>query len=201
MENYNTEIEELAAEIDKAGELALNTLGSHNNGRGAWYAQYLYDKGWRKVENVAKDFSDEIRDNFSEFLRLDNENYLYYLIYSDCFDDRIKDAYYKICGKEKPSSCPEHPKKETNIQDMVKILLKQNGIEGEEEPLYEVDGCDFCDAELHCQRRQERGASGCVTIFLPGESWVISLEDLENFTQPFLQQESKKNNLEKEEDD
>ena len=46
------EIEKMAADLDKAKELALGTVGSLNNGFGGWYAKCLVEKGYGDVREA-----------------------------------------------------------------------------------------------------------------------------------------------------
>lgn len=46
------EIEKMAADLDKAKELALGTVGSLNNGFGGWYAKCLVGKGYGDVREA-----------------------------------------------------------------------------------------------------------------------------------------------------
>lgn len=54
------EIEKMAADLDKAKELALGTVGSLNNGFGGWYAKCLVEKGYGDVRAAVKEFVENI---------------------------------------------------------------------------------------------------------------------------------------------
>lgn len=69
------EIAEMAKAIDSYTTLALNTLGSHNNGRGMWYAEKLYDAGYRKQSDTVREFVDRIAEFASAMRLLANKEY------------------------------------------------------------------------------------------------------------------------------
>ena len=56
------EIEKMAADLDKAKELALGTVGSLNNGFGGWYAKCLVEKGYGDVRAAVKEFAEKLKD-------------------------------------------------------------------------------------------------------------------------------------------
>lgn len=60
MKTREEQVEEIAQVIDNATTTALNTLGSHNNGRGVWYAEKLYDAGYRKQSDTVREFVKKI---------------------------------------------------------------------------------------------------------------------------------------------
>ena len=58
------EIEKMAADLDKAKELALGTVGSLNNGFGGWYAKCLVEKGYGDVRAAVKEFAEKLKEKF-----------------------------------------------------------------------------------------------------------------------------------------
>lgn len=54
------EIEKMAADLDKAKELALGTVGSLNNGFGGWYAKCLVEKGYGDVRYAVKEVLNKV---------------------------------------------------------------------------------------------------------------------------------------------
>ena len=56
------EIEKMAADLDKAKELALGTVGSLNNGFGGWYAKCLVEKGYGDVRAAVKEFANDLQN-------------------------------------------------------------------------------------------------------------------------------------------
>lgn len=61
MKTREEQIAEMARAIDRNTTLALNTLGSHNNGRGMWYAEKLYAAGYRKQSDTVREFVEKLK--------------------------------------------------------------------------------------------------------------------------------------------
>lgn len=62
MKDKDKQIQLMAKTIDEATIIALNTLGSHNNGRGAWYAEYLVECGYGMNTDTIKEFVNEVEN-------------------------------------------------------------------------------------------------------------------------------------------
>ena len=69
------EIEKMAADLDKAKELALGTVGSLNNGFGGWYAKCLVEKGYGDVRAAVKEFAEKLKEKFIGYVAADNGRY------------------------------------------------------------------------------------------------------------------------------
>lgn len=83
------EIEKMAADLDKAKELALGTVGSLNNGFGGWFAKCLVEKGYGDVCAAVKEFAESVKMAFyQEFEELIPS------IMADKIDDLVKE----VCG-------------------------------------------------------------------------------------------------------
>lgn len=83
------EIEKMAADLDKAKELALGTVGSLNNGFGGWYAKCLVEKGYGDLRAAVKEFAASIKIAFyQEFEELIPS------IMADKIDELVKE----VCG-------------------------------------------------------------------------------------------------------
>ena len=83
------EIEKMAADLDKAKELALGTVGSLNNGFGGWYAKCLVEKGYGDVCAAVKEFAESVKMAFyQEFEELIPS------IMADKIDELVKE----VCG-------------------------------------------------------------------------------------------------------
>ena len=54
------QIEEMAKVIEQARIKATDTTNSMNYGFGGWYAKELYNAGYRKAEDVAREIFEEI---------------------------------------------------------------------------------------------------------------------------------------------
>ena len=85
------EIEKMAADLDKAKELALGTVGSLNNGFGGWYAKCLVEKGYGDVRAAVKEFAESVKMAF--YYEFDE---LIPAIMADKIDELVKEA----CGDE-----------------------------------------------------------------------------------------------------
>lgn len=95
------EIEKMAADLDKAKELALGTVGSLNNGFGGWYAKCLVEKGYGDVRAAVKEFADKVLSKI--YSALDYCPNDYEEAYHECFSDLrdyINDLVKEMCGDE-----------------------------------------------------------------------------------------------------
>lgn len=70
-----TQIEEMANVLEKAKIDALATIGSMNHGFGMWYAQALYNDGYRKQSEWIS-VEERLPDNGETVLTVDNEGYM-----------------------------------------------------------------------------------------------------------------------------
>ena len=60
MNEKEKQIEEMAKDLEQAKYWAMGTVGSLNNGFGGWYGVYMYNQGYRKQSEVAKEFVDRL---------------------------------------------------------------------------------------------------------------------------------------------
>lgn len=60
MKTREEQIEEMAKDLEQAKYWAMGTVGSLNNGFGGWYGTYIYNQGYRKQSEVAKEFVDRL---------------------------------------------------------------------------------------------------------------------------------------------
>ena len=58
--NRDKQIEEMARAIEQARIKATDTTNSMNYGFGGWYAKELYNAGYRKASEVAREIFEEI---------------------------------------------------------------------------------------------------------------------------------------------
>ena len=69
--NRDKQIKEMAKAIEQARIKATDTTNSMNYGFGGWYAKELYDNGYRKASEVAREIFEEIGrmciDTFGNF--------------------------------------------------------------------------------------------------------------------------------------
>ena len=61
--NRDKQIEEMARAIEQARIKAADTTNSMNYGFGGWYAKELYNAGYRKASDVAREIFEEIEEN------------------------------------------------------------------------------------------------------------------------------------------
>ena len=85
------EIEKMAADLDKAKELALGTVGSLNNGFGGWYAKCLVEKGYGDVRAAVREFAENVKMAF--YYEFDE---LIPSIMADKIDELVKE----VCGDD-----------------------------------------------------------------------------------------------------
>lgn len=60
MKTREEQIAEMAKDLEQAKYCAMGTVGSLNNGFGGWYGAYMYNQGYRKQSEVAKEFVDRL---------------------------------------------------------------------------------------------------------------------------------------------
>lgn len=85
------EIEKMAADLDKAKELALGTVGSLNNGFGGWYAKCLVEKGYGDVRAAVKEFAESVKMAF--YYEFDE-------LIPSTMADKIDELVKEVCGDE-----------------------------------------------------------------------------------------------------
>lgn len=87
------EIEKMAADLDKAKELALGTVGSLNNGFGGWYAKCLVEKGYGDVCAAVKEFAEKFKTRFFFIMATNMRSPIY-----QCTGDEIDRLVNEVCG-------------------------------------------------------------------------------------------------------
>lgn len=85
------EIEKMAADLDKAKELALGTVGSLNNGFGGWYAKCLVEKGYGDVRAAVKEFAESVKMAF--YYEFDE-------LIPSTMADKIDELVKEVCGND-----------------------------------------------------------------------------------------------------
>lgn len=55
MKTREEQIAEMAKDLKQAKDLAMGTVGSLNNGFGGWYGAYMYNQGYRKQSDTARE--------------------------------------------------------------------------------------------------------------------------------------------------
>lgn len=85
------EIEKMAADLDKAKELALGTVGSLNNGFGGWYAKCLVEKGYGDIRAAVKEFAESVKMAF--YYEFDE-------LIPSTMADKIDELVKEVCGDE-----------------------------------------------------------------------------------------------------
>ena len=85
------EIKKMAADLDKAKELALGTVGSLNNGFGGWYAKCLVEKGYGDVRAAVKEFAESVKMAF--YYEFDE-------LIPSTMADKIYEIVKEVCGDE-----------------------------------------------------------------------------------------------------
>lgn len=85
------EIKKMAADLDKAKELALGTVGSLNNGFGGWYAKCLVEKGYGDLRAAVKEFAESVKMAF--YYEFDE-------LIPSTMADKIDEMVKEVCGDE-----------------------------------------------------------------------------------------------------
>ena len=62
MKTREEQIAEMAKDLEQAKDLAMGTVGSLNSGFGSWYGAYMYNQGYRKQSDTAKEILQMIKD-------------------------------------------------------------------------------------------------------------------------------------------
>ena len=62
MKTREEQIAEMAKDLEQAKDLAMGTVGSLNNGFGGWYGVYMYNQGYRKQGDTAREILQMIKD-------------------------------------------------------------------------------------------------------------------------------------------
>ena len=62
MKTREEQIAEMAKDLEQAKYLAMGTVGSLNNGFGGWYGVYMYNQGYRKQSDTAREILQMIKD-------------------------------------------------------------------------------------------------------------------------------------------
>lgn len=81
----------MAADLDKAKELALGTVGSLNNGFGGWYAKCLVEKGYGDLRAAVKEFAESVKMAF--YYEFDE-------LIPSTMADKIDEIVKGVCGDE-----------------------------------------------------------------------------------------------------
>lgn len=62
MKTREEQIAEMAKDLEQAKYWAIGTIGSLNNGFGGWYGEYMYNQGYRKQSDTAREILQMIKD-------------------------------------------------------------------------------------------------------------------------------------------
>ena len=62
VDDKQRQIEEMAKDLEQAKYWAMGTVGSLNNGFGGWYGAYMYNQGYRKQSDTAREILQMIKD-------------------------------------------------------------------------------------------------------------------------------------------
>ena len=86
MDDKQKQIEEMAKDLEQAKDWAMGTVGSLNNGFGGWYSVYMYNQGYRKQSDTAREILQKLIYNITA--NNTNDGYLSESIdYSSTIDD------------------------------------------------------------------------------------------------------------------
>ena len=61
MNDEQKQIEEMAKDLEQAKDWAMGTVGSLNNGFGGWYGTYMYNQGYRKQSDTAREIIEMLK--------------------------------------------------------------------------------------------------------------------------------------------
>ena len=61
MDDKQKQIEEMAKDLEQAKDWAMGTVGSLNNGFGGWYGAYMYNQGYRKQSDTAREIAEMLK--------------------------------------------------------------------------------------------------------------------------------------------
>ena len=62
MKTEQEQIEEMEKDLEQAKYWAMGTVGSINKGFGGWYGVYMYNQGYRKQSDTAREILQMIKD-------------------------------------------------------------------------------------------------------------------------------------------
>ena len=62
MKTREEQIAEMAKDLEQAKYWAMGTVGSINKGFGGWYGVYMYNQGYRKQSDTAREILQMIKD-------------------------------------------------------------------------------------------------------------------------------------------
>ena len=86
MDDKQRQIAEMAKDLEQAKHWAMGTVGSLNNGFGGWYGAYMYNQGYRKQSDTAREILQKLIYNITA--NNTNDGYLSESIdYSSTIDD------------------------------------------------------------------------------------------------------------------
>lgn len=61
MKTREEQVEEMAKDLEQAKYWAMGTVGSLNNGFGGWYGAYMYNQGYRKQSDTAREIAEMLK--------------------------------------------------------------------------------------------------------------------------------------------
>ena len=61
MKTREEQIAEMAKDLEQAKYWAMRTVGSLNNGFGGWYGAYMYNQGYRKQSDTAREIIEMLK--------------------------------------------------------------------------------------------------------------------------------------------
>ena len=65
MKTREEQIAEMAKDLEQAKDLAMGTVGSLNSGFGSWYGAYMYNQGYRKQSDTAREIIEMLKEKES----------------------------------------------------------------------------------------------------------------------------------------
>lgn len=65
IDDKQKQIEEMAKDLEQAKYEAIGTVGSLNNGFGGWYGTYMYNQGYRKQSDTAREILQKLIYNIT----------------------------------------------------------------------------------------------------------------------------------------
>lgn len=77
MDDKQRQIEEIAKDLEQAKDWAMGTVGSLNNGFGGWYGTYMYNQGYRKQSDTAREILKYLYEKMGNVAISDIELVLY----------------------------------------------------------------------------------------------------------------------------
>lgn len=77
MDDKQKQIAEMAKDLEQAKYLAMGTVGSLNNGFGGWYGVYMYNQGYRKQSDTAREILKYLYEKMGNVAISDIELVLY----------------------------------------------------------------------------------------------------------------------------